>query len=281
MASTLKDKKVLVVGRGSGLARAITQAARAAGATVIVAGRDPAGLAQAYEDDAGVSAESVDLTDDDSIAALAHRVGAVDHVVSTASSRARGMIADLERDAVRRSFDTKVIGPLMLARAFRGQINDGGSIVIFSGVAAFDIEPGTLAVAITNGAAETPHPVAGRRARTDPRQRDLAGGRRHRRLGCARRGRQGEAVRREDRAQPGAADRRARGHRRGRDPRHDQHVHDRPDPPRRRRRAPHMTYKIEVLILPVSDVDRALAFYSEKAGQAGVLSAASRRAPRR
>jgi NAD(P)-dependent dehydrogenase (short-subunit alcohol dehydrogenase family) len=31
----------------------------------------------------------------------------------------------------------------------------GGSIVIFSGVAAFDIEPGTLAVAITNGAADT------------------------------------------------------------------------------------------------------------------------------
>jgi catechol 2,3-dioxygenase-like lactoylglutathione lyase family enzyme len=27
-----------------------------------------------------------------------------------------------------------------------------------------------------------------------------------------------------------------------------------------------MTYKIEVLILPVSDVDRALAFYSEKGG---------------
>jgi catechol 2,3-dioxygenase-like lactoylglutathione lyase family enzyme len=27
-----------------------------------------------------------------------------------------------------------------------------------------------------------------------------------------------------------------------------------------------MTYKIEVIILPVSDVDRALAFYAEKAG---------------
>jgi NAD(P)-dependent dehydrogenase (short-subunit alcohol dehydrogenase family) len=45
MASTLKDKTVLVVGRGRGLARAITEAARAAGATVIAAGRDPAGLA--------------------------------------------------------------------------------------------------------------------------------------------------------------------------------------------------------------------------------------------
>jgi len=65
------------------------------------------------------------------------------------------MIGELDRDAVRRSFDTKVIGPLMLARAFRGQINDGGSILVFSGVAAFDIEPGTLAVAITNGAADT------------------------------------------------------------------------------------------------------------------------------
>jgi NAD(P)-dependent dehydrogenase (short-subunit alcohol dehydrogenase family) len=118
MASTLKDKKVLVLGRG-------------------------------------MSVESVDLTDDDSIAGLARRVGAVDHVVSTASARARGMIGDLERDTVRRSLDTKVIGPLMLARAFRGQINDGESILIFSGVAAFDIEPGTLAVAITNGAADT------------------------------------------------------------------------------------------------------------------------------
>jgi NAD(P)-dependent dehydrogenase (short-subunit alcohol dehydrogenase family) len=155
MTSTLKDKKVLVVGRGSGIARAITEAARAAGATVTAAGRHPEELAEAYEHDPGVSAESVDLTDDHSIAAMARRVGGVDHVVSTASARARGTIGDLDRDAVPRSFDTKVIGPLMLARAFQGQINDGGSILIFSGVAAFDIEPGTLAVAITNGAADT------------------------------------------------------------------------------------------------------------------------------
>ena len=55
------------------------------------------------------------------IAALARPVGAVDHLVSTASARARGEIGDLERDAVRRSFDTKVIGSLLLARAFRNQ----------------------------------------------------------------------------------------------------------------------------------------------------------------
>jgi NAD(P)-dependent dehydrogenase (short-subunit alcohol dehydrogenase family) len=53
------------------------------------------------------------------------------------------------------SFDTKVIGPLMLAKAMRGQINEGGSLLLFSGDAAFKIEVGTLAVAITNGAADT------------------------------------------------------------------------------------------------------------------------------
>jgi hypothetical protein len=39
----------------------------------------------------------------------------VDHVVSTASARTRGRLADLIREAVRLSFETKVIGPVMLA----------------------------------------------------------------------------------------------------------------------------------------------------------------------
>jgi NAD(P)-dependent dehydrogenase (short-subunit alcohol dehydrogenase family) len=155
MATSLQDKRVLVVGRGGGLAQAIVEAARAQGASVIAAGRRPDSLKEAYENDPGVSVESVDLTDDASISALAGRVGDVDHVVSTASARARGTVASLEREAVRASFDTKVIGPLMLARAFQGQINEGGSILIFSGVAAFKIAVGTLAVAITNGAADT------------------------------------------------------------------------------------------------------------------------------
>jgi len=155
MATSLKDKRVLVIGRGSGIALAITQAARALGAEVIVAGRSPEGLNEAYKGDPGVTVETVDLTDDETINALADRVGNVDHIVTTASARARGLIGELERDAIRLSFDTKVIGPLMLARAFRERINAGGSILIFSGIAAFKIEAGTLAVAITNGAADT------------------------------------------------------------------------------------------------------------------------------
>ncbi|HEX4258490.1 MAG TPA: SDR family oxidoreductase [Streptosporangiaceae bacterium] len=153
--SSLKDRTVLVVGRGSGLARAIVLAALDAEARVVAAGRDQAGLAAAYAGEPGVVPEFVDLTDEASIAALGDRLGPVDHVVSTASARARGRLADLDRDAVRQSFDTKVVGPLMLAKHLAPRLSPDGSFVIFSGVAATKIAVGTMAVAITNAAADT------------------------------------------------------------------------------------------------------------------------------
>jgi NAD(P)-dependent dehydrogenase (short-subunit alcohol dehydrogenase family) len=152
MTGPLKDQTVLVIGRGSGLARAIALAAEDAGAQVIAAGRDLDALAAAYADEPGISTETVDLTDEASIAALGERLGTLDHVVSTASARARGRVPDLDRDAIRLSFDTKVIGPLMLAKHLPPRMNTGGSFVIFSGVAAAKIAVGTLGVAITNAA---------------------------------------------------------------------------------------------------------------------------------
>jgi NAD(P)-dependent dehydrogenase (short-subunit alcohol dehydrogenase family) len=155
MNEPLQDQKVLVIGRGGGIARAVVLAARDAGARVVAAGRDQEKLADTYAGERGISTEMVDLTDEASIAALGKRLETVDHVVSTASARARGRIADLDRDAVRLSFDTKVIGPLMLAKHLGPRVSEGGSFVIFSGVAAAKIAVGTLAVAITNAAADT------------------------------------------------------------------------------------------------------------------------------
>lgn len=154
MTGPLKGKTALVVGRGGGIARAVVLAARDAGADVVAAGRDQKALADAYADEPGITTETVDLTDEASIAALGERLGTVDHVVSTASARARGRVAELDRDAVRLSFDTKVIGPLMLAKHLAPRVPASGSFTLFSGVAAAKIAVGTLAVAITNGAAE-------------------------------------------------------------------------------------------------------------------------------
>jgi NAD(P)-dependent dehydrogenase (short-subunit alcohol dehydrogenase family) len=151
--NVLQGKRILVVGRQSGIARAVTVLARAHGGVVIVAGRDRDRLAAAY-DDPDITAETVDVTDDASITALADRVGAVDHVVSTASARARGTLAALERSNLLLSLDTKVIGPLMLAKALAPQMNPDGSFVLFSGVHAFKTKVGYLGVGVTNGAVD-------------------------------------------------------------------------------------------------------------------------------
>jgi len=155
MTGPLHNQTVLVIGRGGGIARAITGSARDAGARVVAAGRDKNALAGAYAGEPAISVENVDLLDENSIADLGERLGSVDHVVSTASARARGRVADLDRDKVRMSFDTKVIGPLMLAKHLAPRMKEGGSLVLFSGAAATKIVVGTLAVAITNAAADT------------------------------------------------------------------------------------------------------------------------------
>lgn len=149
----LTDRTVLVVGRGSGIAKAVTEAVRAAGATVVVAGRDERALAAAY-DDPGVTAAAVDLTDETSVAALAGQLGRVDHVVSTASARARGAVGDLDHDTVLRSFDVKVLGPLLLARHFAPRMPEDGSFVLFSGSSARKPAAGMLAVGATNAAVD-------------------------------------------------------------------------------------------------------------------------------
>jgi NADP-dependent 3-hydroxy acid dehydrogenase YdfG len=63
MGNALRDKTVVVVGRGSGIARAVALLAQEEGARVIVAGRDRDKLADAY-DGLDVTTETVDITDD-------------------------------------------------------------------------------------------------------------------------------------------------------------------------------------------------------------------------
>ncbi|MEU0280887.1 SDR family oxidoreductase [Streptomyces sp. NPDC006195] len=150
MTGSLQGERVLVVGRGSGIARAVVGAAAAEGAQVVAAGRNREALEAAYKG-TSVSVKGVDLTDEGSIADLADDVGSVHHVVSTASARARGALGELSPEAILLSFHTKVVGPIMLAKHFAPKMPRTGSLVFFSGVAALEPDPGYLGVAATNG----------------------------------------------------------------------------------------------------------------------------------
>jgi len=76
MTGSLKDQTALVIGRGSGLARAIALAAQDAGAQVIAAGRDSGALAAAYAGEQG----KADYFADISARNPARRIGTPDDI---------------------------------------------------------------------------------------------------------------------------------------------------------------------------------------------------------
>lgn len=154
MSKNLTGKKILIIGRGSGIAQAIAETALAEGAEIIVAGRNPSMLRETYADRGGVRIESVDVTDEASVESLSARI-APDHIVSTASARARGTLGQLDQAALAASFATKVIGPFLLAKHFGPKMPTDGSLVLLSGATAVKPTVGVLGVAATNAAVDS------------------------------------------------------------------------------------------------------------------------------
>nr|WSW47430.1 SDR family oxidoreductase [Streptomyces sp. NBC_01001] len=150
---SLDGKRLVVVGAGSHIGRTLARTASAAGAELILAGPDAERLAAtANALPAPARIQPADLTDEDSIAALAEAVGPVDHVVSTAAVPANGPVSGLVLADVQRAFAAKVFGPLLLAKHLAGRMNEGGSLTFFSGVAAWRPAPERVVMATTNGA---------------------------------------------------------------------------------------------------------------------------------
>lgn len=134
----LRNKRVVVVGGGSGIGRATAAAALEAGAEVVIASRSREKLAAAAQvvgaPDAAISIAPVDMTDAAALPAWASSLGPIDHLVISASSAAHGPFAELEEAPLRAMFDAKFFGPYATAKAALPFIRPGGSITFFSGV---------------------------------------------------------------------------------------------------------------------------------------------------
>lgn len=146
--------RVLIVGGSSGIARALAESLIDDGAAVFLAGRDPQRVRDSLEPTLRdrVEAVRIDLGDEASIAAAAADLGPLDFVVSVAAAHANGPVTGLERGAIARAFDAKVVGPLLLAKHMARSIRHGGGFVFLSGVAAWKPAPGLSVMATTNGA---------------------------------------------------------------------------------------------------------------------------------
>ncbi|MBZ9670903.1 SDR family oxidoreductase [Mesorhizobium sp. ES1-3] len=155
----LSNQKILIVGGGSGMGLALARRCLEAGAKVVIAGRGEDRLRQAREalgNPAALEAAIVDITREDQVAALFAEIGGLDHIVSTAADieGAYRLLPELDLEAARRVVDSKLFGPLLLAKHGAPGLAVTGSITFVSGIAAYRPAARGSVVAAVNAALE-------------------------------------------------------------------------------------------------------------------------------
>jgi len=158
----LTGKLALVTGGGSGLGLAIAGGFAAAGARVVINGRDQAKLDAAMESlaEAGhvVSISAFDVTDEaavaKNIAEIETSIGDIDILVNNAAMNQRKALVDFELDEWRRLLATNTDGPFLLTRAvLRGmQSRRSGKIINICSLASDIGRPNIVPYAVSKGA---------------------------------------------------------------------------------------------------------------------------------
>lgn len=154
----LAGHTALVTGGTTGIGFACAQLLAADGARVIVTGRDERRGANAVTA-IGAAARFVrsDLSDLESLHALAHQAGDVDILVNNAAAFPGAMTTDQTVAAFDMTFDTNVRGTYFLTAALvRGMVaRGGGSIINVSSMVASHGVPGASVYSASKAAVES------------------------------------------------------------------------------------------------------------------------------
>jgi len=154
-ATDLSGRKVVVVGGKTGIGLGIARAARAAGATVVVASRR-ATSAQERPDLADFEQLSLDIRDESSVRTAFDTLGAFDHLVVTAAPDigSWGGFMDADMAGVRSYVEGKFLGSWACARHAAPHLRAGGSITFLTGGMAVRPKLGFAAVTSSFAAVE-------------------------------------------------------------------------------------------------------------------------------
>ncbi|RUW74333.1 SDR family oxidoreductase, partial [Mesorhizobium sp. M1E.F.Ca.ET.063.01.1.1] len=155
----MDNRKILIVGGSSGMGLALARRCLDEGASVIIAGRGEAKLSKARDQlgrPATLEAAAVDISREDEVAALFARIGRLDHIVSTAAAieGAYRLLPEIELSAAQKMVESKVYGPLLLAKHGAPKLSPGGSLTFVSGIAANRPAARGAVVAAVNAALE-------------------------------------------------------------------------------------------------------------------------------
>ena len=100
------------------------------------------------------SHERVDLSDEDSVRFLYHRLGRLDAVVVAAGGAAFKPLDQLTDADFLFSFRNKLMGQVNMVRVGADELTDGGSFTLTSGILAQEPSPGSAAVSLVNAGIE-------------------------------------------------------------------------------------------------------------------------------
>ncbi|QND54543.1 SDR family oxidoreductase (plasmid) [Phyllobacterium sp. 628] len=157
MADT--NSRVLIVGGNSGMGLAVAKRCLDNGAEVIIVGRNEEKLNRARESlhsHSRLEMIAADITKEDQVAGLFGQVGPLNHIVCTAADiqGSYELLPALDLKAAQRAVESKIFGPLLLAKHGALNLEPSGSITLTSGIAAYRPLPRGSVVATINAALE-------------------------------------------------------------------------------------------------------------------------------
>jgi NAD(P)-dependent dehydrogenase (short-subunit alcohol dehydrogenase family) len=130
----LDGQDVLVIGGSSGIGHEIARQASEKGARVIIAGRNPAKLAEAAQRLSGpVQTVAVDAHDEAALESALSELDALDHVVSMVGDSMSGGFLTTDSQTMRHVLHSKFWSNWIIARNVAGKIREAGSMTFTSG----------------------------------------------------------------------------------------------------------------------------------------------------
>jgi NAD(P)-dependent dehydrogenase (short-subunit alcohol dehydrogenase family) len=134
MSDELQGQTVVVIGGSAGIGLETARRARAAGATVILAGRDPERLKNAAADVDATSVAAFDANDSIELESFfAGLAGPIDHVMVTAGGPYYAALADIDFDEARRALQEHPMLMVGVARFASAKVRPGGSLIFMGG----------------------------------------------------------------------------------------------------------------------------------------------------
>lgn len=154
----LTGRRALITGSSQGIGFALAQGLAAAGAAVVLNGRDPGRLAEAAAQVPGAGVLAFDATDHDAVRAAVdgyeRDIGAIDILVNNAGMQHRAPLEDFPAEAFERLLQTNIASVFHVGQAVaRHMIARGrGAIINIASVQTALARPGIAPYTTTKGA---------------------------------------------------------------------------------------------------------------------------------